>query len=164
MIPNPWILLGAACLWISTALGIWAYRGHVDATACKAQVETMIAAQNAAANASLLKAAADTKAMSTKQQGVVNDLEKQIQRTAVALADERDSSERLRSAVAIYSASAGPAGSSGLPLPEVQRRLSTLAQLYGELVSAGETTSTAADDANTKRIACERWSLIVKPD
>lgn len=163
MMPNPWLLLGAVGLWIATTVGVWLYRGNIDATACQAKIETMVAAANNAAVKSLEGAAKATQAMATKQQEVVNGFENQIKRNSAALADERDTSERLRGAITLYASGSGAAGAAGLPVPEMQRRLSTLAQLYGELVVAGEAASAAADDANTKRAACERWSLIVKP-
>ncbi len=161
---NPWVLLGILAAWASTLVGIWFYRGNIDAVAKDDAIKTMQVEADGRVQAAQKKAADEAKTMQSKSQGVTYALQSQLQKAAAALAAEHSTSQRLRDTVANFAHGDGGPGTAQLPFPEMQRRLSLISKLYTEALGDGAEASAAADAAGAKRDACEAWSWIVKPE
>ena len=161
MLPNPWVLLGTVVMWASTLIGVWFYRGHVDAFQLQAVVQKIAADSSAAVVKSQQEAAAVVQAQATKVQEVAYALQSEQKKHVADVAAARDEHDRMLNAIAIYTNDSNLSASSELPV--LKSRLATLGKLYGDMAASGEQSATDADADAANLRACEAWSKVVQP-
>jgi hypothetical protein len=164
---NPYLILAQVGITIGLLIGCWFYRGHIDATSCQAAKAAMQLAAQTEAAAIKSAAAKDYADADLKAQGVIYDYQKRVISLSAASADALNTSNRLRSAIAIYATQPNAAGSSptvqasGVSVCPADERVGRLADVASVLDADGLKASRDAASCAVKLTACEGYATTV---
>jgi hypothetical protein len=167
---NPYLILAQVGITIGLMVGCWFYRGSIDAKSCQADKAAMQLAAQTEAAAIKSAAAKDYADADLKAQGVIYDYQKRVVSLSASSADALDTSNRLRSAIAIYATQPNAAGSgpvmqaSGVSVCPADERVGRLADVAGILDADGLKASRDAATCAVKLTACEGWAGAVQSE